>query len=82
MVIVSPMRRTLETAWELLKTYPDKENLKIIVNPYITEILLNTNDLQLDPITVEAEFTKKFNESFFLSFISLVGLQIDFSMVR
>ena len=56
------MRRTLETAWEVLKTYPKKENLKIIAYPYITEILLNVNDLQFDSDIVEAEFTKKFNE--------------------
>jgi len=45
MVLVSPLKRSLETALEVLKTYPEKEGLRIIAYPYITEVLQNANDI-------------------------------------
>eukprot|EP00826_Nyctotherus_ovalis_P023975 TRINITY_DN1847_c0_g2_i1.p1 TRINITY_DN1847_c0_g2~~TRINITY_DN1847_c0_g2_i1.p1 ORF type:complete len:303 (+),score=45.29 TRINITY_DN1847_c0_g2_i1:60-968(+) len=39
-VIVSPLRRTLETAKLMFETHPNKEKIEVVVNPVIRECLM------------------------------------------
>jgi hypothetical protein len=44
-VLVSPMQRCLQTAVEMFKNHPDKENMKFTVIPLFKEVTNNSNDI-------------------------------------
>jgi broad specificity phosphatase PhoE len=46
-VFCSPLNRCLETAYHSLKTHPNKEEIKVIVSPYINEVVNSIQDVSL-----------------------------------
>lgn len=44
-VFCSPLNRCLETAFHSLKTHPKRDSIKIIVYPYITEVINSIHDV-------------------------------------
>lgn len=55
-VFVSPLRRTLETAYLTYRTHPDFENIRFIVLPAIRESLNTSSDIPSDIDQVIEEF--------------------------
>lgn len=55
-VFVSPMRRTLETAYLVYHTHPDFENIRFIVLPAIRESLNTSSDIPSDIDQIIEEF--------------------------
>lgn len=60
---VSPLYRTLQTAANVLETYPNK-NLKVIVHPFISECLNNIDDYVCDIQQSKKEFNMESNVKF------------------
>lgn len=55
-IFVSPLRRTLETAFHVYKTHPNFENIRFIILPLIRESLNTSSDIPSDIESVLAEF--------------------------
>lgn len=55
-VFVSPLRRTLETAYQVYKNHPDFENIRFVVLPWIRESLNTSSDVPSDVDNVLSEF--------------------------
>ncbi|CAI2375738.1 unnamed protein product [Moneuplotes crassus] len=45
LVLISPLRRTLQTAYYLLRTHPNKENMNYVVHPDIREHLVGVSEM-------------------------------------
>ena len=55
-VIVSPLRRTLETAYQVYWTHPDFDRIKFVVWPLIRESLNTSSDVPSDIDEILSEF--------------------------
>ena len=58
-IYVSPLYRTLQTAYYLFETHPNKKNITIYVHPLISENVNATHDITIDI----KKSKKKFNEN-------------------
>jgi len=56
-VYTSPMRRNLETTIHMFKNHHNKANIKFIVLPILTEILLAKDDIACDAYSLVKEFS-------------------------
>ena len=59
-VVVSPLRRAIETAYYVFKTHPNFENIKFILLPKLREALDTTCDIPNNILDTINEFKKKF----------------------
>lgn len=59
-VMVSPLRRALETAYHTFKNHPNFENIKFVLVPNLREGLDTTWDAPVNIVDVVKEFQKKF----------------------
>lgn len=57
-VFVSPLRRTLETAYHIFKTHPNFKMIKFIVVPNLRESMNTISDIPENVDDVKAEFTE------------------------
>ena len=48
LVLISPLKRTLQTAHLLLKNHPNKENIKYVVHPDLREHLFGVSEMTED----------------------------------
>ena len=58
-VITSPLRRTLETTYNSLKNHPDKDKIKILICPLVTETVTATHDYSINIHKKKEYFSKK-----------------------
>lgn len=58
-IFCSPLHRCLETCMYSLSTYPDKENLKVIVHPFVTETVHCIHDFSVRIFEKKDKFSKK-----------------------
>merc|ERR1712032_1499301 len=58
-VLTSPLRRTLETTYNSLKNHPDKDKIKILICPLVTETVTATHDYSLNIHKKKEYFSKK-----------------------
>ena len=68
-VLTSPLRRTLETTYYSLVNHPDKENIKILICPLLTETVSLTHDYSIN-IQEKKQYFSKEN----------LGLDFDWSL--
>jgi hypothetical protein len=59
MILVSPMRRALMTAWLLFKDHKDFSRLKFVVHPLLRENTHTSCDIPDDIDTIRKEFSYK-----------------------
>lgn len=58
-VLTSPLRRTLQTTYNSLKDHPDKEKIKILICPLVTETVSATHDYSINIHKKKEYFSKK-----------------------
>jgi hypothetical protein len=68
-ILTSPLRRTLETTYYSLINHPDKENIKILICPLLTETVTATHDYSIN-MQEKKQFFSKEN----------LGLDFDWSL--
>lgn len=59
-VLVSPLRRAMETAYHVFKTHPSFDSMKFIVVPKLREAVDTTCDIPVSVIETIEEFKEKF----------------------
>ena len=73
MIIVSPLKRTLETAYQMFKEHPNFENIQVILDPDLREhIFCRSCDIP-DPIEETVYYYKALFNHFDASLIDLAS---------
>ena len=60
MIVVSPLRRTLQTAYHLFKDHPNFNNIKVVINPDVRETFGFSCDIPISIQNLKTEFFSLF----------------------
>ena len=61
-ILVSPLRRTLQTAYNLFKEHPNFKNIKVVLEPNLREQLNSSCDVPGDINAIIYDFSTLFSQ--------------------